>query len=92
MLTNYDTSVKTNDNRISIKLMSETLGNGGTKLQHETDNWLELAGGLQAIQQNTKPLPEDIPAINGALSSLLGKLLNVNGNLAAIVDVANNKK
>ena len=52
----------------------------------------KLAGGLQAIQKNTAPLPEDIPAINGALASLLQKLLNVNGNLAAIVDVATKKK
>ena len=56
----------------------------GTKLK-------QLAGGLVAIRDNTQPLPEDIPAINGALIALLERLLLVNGNLAAIVKVAQGK-
>ena len=41
-----------------------------------------------AVRDNTQPLQDDIPAINGALSALLEGLLQVNGNLAAIVNVA----
>jgi len=51
----------------------------------------KLAGGLVAVRDNTQPLPEDIPIINGALTSLLEGLLKVNGNLAAIVKVAQGK-
>ena len=61
-----------------------TLWSAGTTLN-------KLAGGLVAIRDNTKPLPEDIPAINGALTRLLNRLLDVNGNLAAIVGVAQGK-
>ncbi len=61
-----------------------TLWSAGTTLN-------KLAGGLVAIRDNTKPLPEDIPAINGALTTLLNRLLDVNGNLAAIVGVAQGK-
>jgi len=52
----------------------------------------KLAGGLEAVRANTSPLPEDIPVINGALKKLLTGLLEVNGNLAAIVDVASKKQ
>ena len=51
----------------------------------------KLAGGLVAIRDNTEPLSDDIPAINGALMALLKGLLGVNDNLAAIVDVAQGK-
>jgi len=61
-----------------------TLWSAGTTLK-------KLAGGLVAVRDNTRPLPEDIPAINGALSALLTGLLEVNGNLAAIVRVAQGK-
>ena len=61
-----------------------TLWSAGTTLN-------KLAGGLVAIRDNTKPLPEDIPVINGALTTLLTRLLDVNGNLAAIVGVAQGK-
>ncbi len=54
-------------------------------------NLKKLAGGLIAIRDNTAPLSEDIPAINGALSTLLTGLLKVNDNLAAIVRVAQGK-
>ena len=47
-----------------------------------------LADGLGSIRDNTAPLEEDIPAINGALVLLLQGLLDVNGNLTAISEVA----
>ena len=50
-----------------------------------------LAGGLAVIRDNTKPLSDDIPAINGALTALLKGLLGVNDNLAAIVRGAQGK-
>lgn len=61
-----------------------TLWSAGTNLK-------KLAGGLVAVRDNTQPLPEDIPAINGALSALLTGLLGVNSNLVAIVRVAQGK-
>jgi len=51
----------------------------------------ELAGGLIAIRDNTHPLSEHMHAINGGLSTVLQGLLDVNGNLAAIVKVAQGK-
>ena len=51
----------------------------------------KLAGGLVAVRDNTNPLPVDIPVINGALTELLTRLLDVNGNLVAIVGVAQGK-
>lgn len=52
------------------------------------DDLAKLAGGLVAIRNNTKPLPTHIDTINGGLTTLLSELLKVNGNLAAIVQVA----
>lgn len=51
----------------------------------------KLAGGLIAIRDNTQPLGEHVQAINGGLSTLLKGLLAVNGDLAAIVRVAQGK-
>ena len=51
----------------------------------------KLAGGLIAIRDNTQPLGEHVQAINGGLSMLLKGLLAVNGDLAAIVRVAQGK-
>ncbi len=51
----------------------------------------KLAGGLIAIRDNTDPLGDHMKAINGGLSTLLKGLLEVNGNLAAIVKVAQGK-
>ena len=51
----------------------------------------KLAGGLVAIRDNTQPLGEHVQAINGGLSTLLKGLLAVNGDLAAIVRVAQGK-
>ena len=54
-------------------------------------NLSNLAGGLIAIRDNTNPLGEHVQTINGGLSALLKGLLSVNGNLAAIVKVAEGK-
>lgn len=51
----------------------------------------KLAGGLIAIRDNTHPLGDHVQAINGGLSTLLKGLLAVNGDLAAIVRVAQGK-
>ena len=48
----------------------------------------KLAGGLVAIRDNTQPLGKHVQAVNGGLSTLLSGLLAVNGDLAAIVKVA----
>ena len=50
-----------------------------------------LACGLIAIRDNTAPLGDKIGAINGGLTALLQGLLGVNGDLAAIVRVAQGK-
>ncbi len=50
-----------------------------------------LAGGLVAVRDNTQPLGDHVRAINGGLSALLTGLLAVNGDLAAIVKVAQGK-
>jgi len=42
VLTNYAASVKTNYDRISVRLTPEKLDNRGIKLEHETEDWLEL--------------------------------------------------
>lgn len=50
-----------------------------------------LAGGLIAVRDNTQPLGKHMKAINGGLGALLNGLLAVNGDLAAIVKVAQGK-
>ena len=50
-----------------------------------------LAGGLIAIRDHTQPLGDKLGKINGGLSTLLQGLLGVNGDLAAIVRVAQGK-
>jgi hypothetical protein len=51
----------------------------------------QLAGGLVAIRDHTAPLGDKVGAINGGLKTLLQGLLAVNGDLAAIVRVAQGK-
>lgn len=51
----------------------------------------QLAGGLVAIRDHTAPLGDKLGAINGGLSTLLQGLLGANGDLAAIVRVAQGK-
>ena len=50
-----------------------------------------LAGGLVAIRDQTAPLGAHVGSVNGGLSTLLEGLLTVNGDLAAIVRVAQGK-
>jgi hypothetical protein len=52
----------------------------------------QLAGGLVAIRDHTAPLGDKVGAINGGLTTLLKGLLAVNGDLAAIVRVAQGKQ
>lgn len=51
----------------------------------------KLAGGLIAIRDHTQPLDQHMKAINGGLGALLAGLLAVNGDLAAIVKLAQGK-
>jgi hypothetical protein len=53
-------------------------------LRAASRNLYQLAGGLDAIVQDTKPLPSKLTTINGALSQLLTDLLAVEANLAAV--------
>jgi hypothetical protein len=52
----------------------------------------QLAGGLVAVRDHTAPLGGKVGAINGGLTALLQGLLAVNGDLAAVVRVAQGKK
>ena len=52
----------------------------------------KLAGGQVAIRDHTAPLGDKLGAINGGLTTLLQGLLGVNGDLAAIVRVAQGKQ
>jgi hypothetical protein len=52
----------------------------------------KLAGGLIAIRDHTAPLGDKLGAVNGGLTALLHGLLAVNGDLAAIVRVAQGQR
>lgn len=43
----------------------------------------KLAGGLEAVQTQTAPLPQDLTTINGALVALLGHLRAIDDHLSA---------
>jgi uncharacterized protein YoxC len=47
----------------------------------------ELAGGLQKIENDTRPLTGHLTTINGALDQLHGGLSSVNKHLASIAGV-----
>ena len=51
----------------------------------------QLAGGLVAIRDHTAPLGDKVGQVNGGLTALLQGLLGVNGDLAAVVRVAQGK-
>lgn len=51
----------------------------------------QLAGGLVAVRDQTRPLGQHVGSINTGLANLLKGLLAVNGDLAAIVHVAQGK-
>jgi hypothetical protein len=57
-------------------------------LKRAADHLEALAGGLVKILEDTGPLEEKVSTINGGLAGLAPPLLAVNGNLAAIVEVA----
>ncbi len=44
----------------------------------------QLAEGLEAIESHSRPLPEQLTTINGALAALLGGLRSVDGHLVGI--------
>lgn len=52
---------------------------GGT----ESSDLGQLAGGLEAVQQQTAPLPEDLTTINGALVTLRDTLRAVDDHLTS---------
>lgn len=52
----------------------------------------KLAGGLVAIRAHTAPLGDKLGTVNGGLTALLQGLLAVNGDLAAVVRVAQGKQ
>lgn len=47
-------------------------------------NLAQLADGLEAIQANSRPLPDRLPAINSALAELLRGLRSVDAHMAGI--------
>lgn len=49
----------------------------------ESSDLGQLAGGLEVIQQQTAPLPQDMTTINGALVELLATLRAVDDHLSA---------
>jgi hypothetical protein len=57
-------------------------------LKRAADHLEALATGLIKIRDDTGPLEEKVGTINGGLAGLAPPLLAVNGNLAAIVEVA----
>jgi hypothetical protein len=57
-------------------------------LKRAGDHLEALAGGLVRVQEDTGPLEDKVGTINGGLAGLAPPLLAVNGNLAAIVEVA----
>lgn len=65
---------------IYLILIIVALRRAGTHLQ-------ELAGGLQKISEDTKPLENKVGTINGALQQLHGGLSSVDGHLVAIAKV-----
>ncbi len=60
-------------------------------LKRGGDHLAALAGGLVAIRDNTEPLNGKVDDINAGLSELVPPLLAANGNLAAIVEVAQSR-
>lgn len=57
-------------------------------LKKGADHLDKLAGGLVKVRDDTAPLNAKVDTINGGLKALLPPLLGANGNLAAIVKIA----
>jgi uncharacterized phage infection (PIP) family protein YhgE len=56
-------------------------------LRRAGDHLEKLARGLQAIKDNTQPLPDHLTTINGALGSLHDGLESVDGHLVGVAQV-----
>jgi hypothetical protein len=56
----------------------------GLALARANRSLAQLAGGLEAIESHTHPLPEDLTTINTALGALLGGLRSVDQHLVGI--------
>lgn len=56
-------------------------------LRRAGDHLANLAGGLQAIIDNTQPLEGHLTTINGALGNLQTGLNSVDGNLVGVAEV-----
>lgn len=56
-------------------------------LRGAAQNLEALAAGLISVRDSTKPLPDHLTHLNGGLSELLKGMLDVNGNLADIVQL-----
>ena len=50
-------------------------------------NVIAIANGLEAVAANTRPLPEKLTTINGALVALLGGLKAADGHLGRAATV-----
>ena len=53
-------------------------------LRGASRNLQQLAGGLEAVVQDSAPLSDKLTTINGALGQLLAGLVSVDGHLAAV--------
>lgn len=58
-----------------------------TALRRAGNHLAALAGGLQAIIDNTDPLEEYLTTINGALATLDDGLKSVDNNLVGVAEV-----
>lgn len=58
-----------------------------TALRRANGNLEKLVGGLEAIRDNTAPLTEDLPTINGAAVALRDKLGAVDHNLQKVMEL-----
>jgi hypothetical protein len=56
-------------------------------LQRANRNLEKLVGGLEAIRDNTAPLGQDLPTINGAAVALRDRLSAVDHNLQKVIQL-----
>lgn len=56
-------------------------------LRQAGNHLAKLAGGLQAIVDNTQPLPGHVATINNALGTLHGGLESIDANLVGVAQV-----
>lgn len=56
----------------------------GLALTRANRSLAQLAGGLEAIESHSHPLPEHLATINGALTTLSGGLRSVDRHLVGI--------